>query len=253
MAGGMDWFRWHHGTVTDQKFPLIAKRAGASVAEVIAVWACLLEAASMSEERGLLSSEPDFEAMECALGLEDRKARRIFAAMQARDLIDEHLQVVQWDKRQPKREDDTAAERKRRQREREHELAVAPVTDGVSRNVTQSHADVTHGHDRREESREEERNTPLPPKGGDARFADFWTAWPSSVRKQDRKKCLDKWKRNRWDGEADAIVAHVVLMAQSKQWREGFEPAPLTYLNGERWRDGTEAAGRPVALFAGGI
>lgn len=52
MAGGIDWFRWHHGSVTDQKFPLIAKRAGSSVAEVIAVWACLLEAACATVPRG---------------------------------------------------------------------------------------------------------------------------------------------------------------------------------------------------------
>ncbi len=25
MAGGIDWFRWHHGSVTDPKFQLIAK------------------------------------------------------------------------------------------------------------------------------------------------------------------------------------------------------------------------------------
>ena len=48
----MHWFRWHHGTVTDPKFGLIAKKAGASVAQVIAIWAYLLEAASAAEERG---------------------------------------------------------------------------------------------------------------------------------------------------------------------------------------------------------
>jgi len=150
MAGGIDWFRWHHGTVTDQKFPLVARRAGASVAEVIAVWACLLESASMNEtERGLLSAEPDFEAMDCALGLTDGKACAIFQAMQQRSLVDEHLHVVAWPKRQPKREDDTAAERKRRQRERDHAISLAnAVTQAESRNVTPS-------HDRGEESREE--------------------------------------------------------------------------------------------------
>jgi hypothetical protein len=100
-------------------------------------------------ERGLLSAEPDFEAMDCALGLTDGKACAIFKAMQQRSLVDEHLHVVAWPKRQPKREDDTAAERKRRQRERDHALSLAnAVTQAESRNVTPS-------HDRGEESREE--------------------------------------------------------------------------------------------------
>ncbi len=43
MAGGIDWFRWHHGSVTDPKFQLIAKKAGGRVGDVIAVWAALLE------------------------------------------------------------------------------------------------------------------------------------------------------------------------------------------------------------------
>lgn len=41
MAGGIDWFRWHHGSVTDPKFKLIAKKkAGARVGDVIAVFSC---------------------------------------------------------------------------------------------------------------------------------------------------------------------------------------------------------------------
>lgn len=178
MAGGIDWFRWHHGTVTDQKFPLVARRAGASVAEVIAVWACLLERASMNDQdRGWLGEGPDFEAMDCALGLDDGKAMAIFKALQQRDLVDEHLHITAWPKRQPKREDDTAAERKRRQRERDHEAAIAGVTGDASRSVTQGHApnatvsrSVTSGHDRGEESREyisEEAKASSSSPGGD--------------------------------------------------------------------------------------
>ena len=46
---GMDWFRWHHGSVTDPKFQLVARRAGASLPDVLAVWAYVLEAASQAE------------------------------------------------------------------------------------------------------------------------------------------------------------------------------------------------------------
>lgn len=153
MAGGIDWFRWHHGSVSDQKFILIAKKAGASVAEVIAVWACLLEAASASDDRGKFGAV-DYEAMDCALGMRDGTAQAVHEAMAARGVVTPGGDISAWEKRQPKREDDTAAERKRRQREREHELRMVEcVTASESRNVT-------HGHDRGEERREEQIQAP---------------------------------------------------------------------------------------------
>lgn len=156
MAGGIDWFRWHHGTVNDQKFPLVAKRAGASVAEVVAVWACLLEAASMSADRGELVAEPDFDALDCALGMSEGRTQAIFNSLCDRGLIDESLQITAWPRRQPKREreDDTAAERKRTQRERE------AAASGVSDGVTPSHATSHQKTPRGEESREEEVSKP---------------------------------------------------------------------------------------------
>ena len=41
-------------------------------------------------------------------------------------------------------------------------------------------------------------------------------------------------------------------MKLTRQWQDGFEPAPLTYLNGERWRDGVHAeSGAGADIFAG--
>lgn len=91
--------------------------------------------------------------------------------------------------------------------------------------------------------------TPQPPEksGGDdpPGFADFWTVWPASPRKQDRKKCAAKWRRGGYVQHLAVILAHVETSKQSKQWRDGYEPAPLTYLNGERWADG-EAVESPA-------
>ena len=154
MASGIDWFRWHHGSITDPKFQLVAKKSGASVAEVVAVWAFVLEESSMAEERGN-HGVLDFDSIDCALGLNDGKSRSIYANMEVRGLVGDG-RVLSWDKRQPKREDETAAERKRRQREREHELAlINAVTNCESQNVTPCHADVTPCHDRGEERRVE--------------------------------------------------------------------------------------------------
>jgi hypothetical protein len=102
----------------------------------------------------------------------------------------------------------------------------------------------------REEKRREEKEHPPTPKG-EGRFPDFWSSWPNSDRKADRKKCLEKWRRNAWDSEADSIIAHVAAMKASRKWLDGFEPAPLTYLNGERWRDGV--ATERVNEYAGVI
>ena len=161
MASGIDWFRWHHGSVTDPKFQLVAKKANASFGDVIAVWAFILESASASDDRGTIG-DIDFESIDCLLNSEEGTTERIIECMRSRGLINSS-RICSWEKRQPKREDDTAAERKRRQRERDQELKMAGyVTDEVSRNepechadVTTSHADVTHCHDREEKRREE--------------------------------------------------------------------------------------------------
>lgn len=144
-----------------------------------------------------------------------------------------------------------AMETSRKGRSRKTSAESPPEVSEESGQASASHADKLRN---REEKRREEKN-PLTPKGGEGRFPDFWTAWPTSVRKQDRKKCLAKWLRCRWDAEADAIVAHVEAMKGTKQWLDGYEPAPLTYLNGERWRDGVPVAGGVAApadsLFEG--
>jgi hypothetical protein len=117
----MHWFRWHHGTVTDPKLGLIAKKAGVSMAQVIAIWVHLLEAASTSEDRGN-PGVPDFESMDFYLEVEEGVAQRVYGLMQDKALISKETgRLVAWERRQPKREreDEGGTERKRRQRERE--------------------------------------------------------------------------------------------------------------------------------------
>lgn len=149
MAGGIDWFRWHHGSVTDPKFQLIARKSGASLPDVLAVWAYLLESASASNDRGSFG-EIDAEALDCLFGFPDTETRTadIIAAMRDRNLLQDD-RVEAWDRRQPKREresDDTAAERKRLQRAREARDV----------HVTPCHAMSHQETPREEESRGEE-------------------------------------------------------------------------------------------------
>lgn len=85
----------------------------------------------------------------------------------------------------------------------------------------------------------------------DADFDRFWQAWPQSQRKVAKAKCLEIWKRKKLSSSAEKIIGHVLVMKTTKQWLEGFEPAPLTYLNQNRWEDDVPVGGvgvlaRPV-------
>ena len=69
-------------------------------------------------------------------------------------------------------------------------------------------------------------------------FGNFWEAWPSTARKVDRKKCAAKWRTAKLAQHLPTILEHVAALKLTRQWIEGYEPAPLKWLNGERWRDG---------------
>jgi hypothetical protein len=162
MAGGIDWFRWHHGSVTDPKFQLVARKAGASLPDVLAVWAYVLEQASASADRGLIG-DIDAEALDCLFGFPNTENRTadILTAMGARKLI-ESGRIAAWDKRQPKREreDFGAADRKRNQRERDaaaqnqSEPLEAKQGDVTPRHAT-SRQETPRGEERREEKKED--------------------------------------------------------------------------------------------------
>lgn len=152
MAGGIDWFRWHHGSVTDPKFQLVARKAGASLPDVLAVWAYLLERASSAEFRGCFG-EIDCEAVDCLFGFDDGVTDAVLGQMVARQLIADEY-IVAWEKRQPKREreDDKSTERVRafRQKQRQEEAGNAMERQETPRG---------------EESREEKKKDSFVPSG----------------------------------------------------------------------------------------
>src|SRR5690606_20018203 len=80
-----------------------------------------------------------------------------------------------------------------------------------------------------------DESAPAKPK---SRFDEFWKAWPSTPRKVAKSKCLEKWKARKLDKHADAIITHITTLKATQTWRDGFEPAPLTYINQSRWEDG---------------
>ena len=84
MAGNIQWFRWHHGSVTDPKFKLIAHKAKQSLATVIAVWAFVLEQASAN---GASISTFDPAGCDALLGLDKGQSDRILSELSSRGFI----------------------------------------------------------------------------------------------------------------------------------------------------------------------
>jgi hypothetical protein len=70
-----------------------------------------------------------------------------------------------------------------------------------------------------------------------ARFQEFWDTWPKSQRKVGKGACEKKWKSQKLDTIADQIIQHVTELKKTKQWTDGFEPSPITYINQGRWAD----------------
>jgi hypothetical protein len=87
------------------------------VAVVLSLWVVILERANENEPRGCCDGL-DFESIDICLGLDDGVSESIYLAMIDKGMIIDET-VSAWEKRQPKHEDTTAAERKRNQRERE--------------------------------------------------------------------------------------------------------------------------------------
>ena len=73
-----------------------------------------------------------------------------------------------------------------------------------------------------------------------------WETWPSSPRKVAKQKCLAVWKQKKLSQKTDQIIAHVKIMRSTKQWTDGYDPAPLTYLNQGRYDDGVVEDQKPA-------
>ena len=130
----MDWFRWHHGTVNDPKWRVIAKKSGVPVCAVITVFAAFLERASQAVDRGSIEGW-SAEDMAEAFDLEEDAMQRLWDAMQHRVL--DGNKITGWDRRQVKREreDSTSTERSRKFREAQ-KMAISENETPCNTNAT---------------------------------------------------------------------------------------------------------------------
>lgn len=132
----MSWVRLWIDMPTDPKFRVIAKKAGRPLAEVISVFVTMMTNAGANanerneqrNERGELANWSD-EDVAAALDMEAEHVEAIRSAMQGKTL--EGNKLKGWEKRQPKREDNSAERSKSwRERKRTHPNAEKrPDTD----------------------------------------------------------------------------------------------------------------------------
>ena len=110
-----DWFRSWHGAPTDPKWLGIARRAGVAPGIAVAVAWALMDRASQASERGSIEGY-DADGLACFYGCEPDQVDAIVQAMRDKGML-EHDRFAAWERRQPKREDDSS-ERVRGHRER---------------------------------------------------------------------------------------------------------------------------------------
>lgn len=161
------WFRAFHGISSDPKYRRIAKRAGARVGDVVAVWLHVLDQASQDDDEG--RADIDVETAADFLDVDEETVAAILQAMtQGAALIECHgvtplrtvtdryeplrVTVVNWPSRQGG-SDRTSAERQRRHRERKKSTKSMDGPETSRRNA------VTERYVTPEQSRAEQRDT----------------------------------------------------------------------------------------------
>lgn len=135
-----EWVRLWHDMPTDPKWRSIARKSGQPLPAVIAVFVMLMTNASAhADDRGVLHG---FEAddVAAALDMEPEHVEAIIGAMQGKVLDGDRL--TGWEKRQPKREDGTAAARKQAWKERQVERRNAPERTGTHGNAPETDAET---------------------------------------------------------------------------------------------------------------
>ncbi|XJJ66377.1 hypothetical protein WBP07_13000 [Novosphingobium sp. BL-8A] len=154
-----DWVRLWHDMPTDPKWRVIARKSGQPLPCVIAVFNLMMvNASGNAEQRGTLSGWDDEDAG-AALDMDAADVEAIRTAMQGKVLDDDRL--TGWSKRQPKREDGTAAQRKQAWKEREAAKNGAEQRSGTHRNASGTASERSGTHRNAPET-ETETETDIP-------------------------------------------------------------------------------------------
>ena len=133
-----DWVRLWHDMPTDPKWRTIARKSGQRVGDVIAVFNFVIcNASGNATERGKLKNF-DCDDVASALDLQEADVAAIMDAMRGK-VIDDDDKLTGWEKRQPKREDSTAFQRKQEWKERQRN---ATERGGTQRNAPETETET---------------------------------------------------------------------------------------------------------------
>jgi hypothetical protein len=225
------WFRIWHGMIKDPKFRTIARVAKQPISLVISTFLYVLEEASQNDHRGV--THCDAEDIGSLFDVDRSCIEAILDAFQGRLLNNDF--VINWEKRQPKRED-SSKERTRNYREKLktdlHKIDSVTHCDAARRNVTLD-KDTDKDTDKELISRSIQR---IDPEWED-HFVEFWTHYPRKIAKAKcKKKFLNLCKNEK-------VNPHNILTGLEKylpvfaEKEIKFVPHPFTWLNQKRWED----------------
>lgn len=215
------WFRLWSDMVNDPKWRTIARVSKQEVSRVIAVYLHMMTCASNATERGRLQGWCD-EDIATALDIETDDVEAIRCAMEDRVLDGDYL--TGWQKRQPVREDDSAA-RSKAWREAQKQDAEQPKTQPNATERIQPLDKIR-----------EDKTIKTKPKRDASAFARFWEAYPKKLGKGKAERAFEKIDVALLDSILQSIAAH----CKSDQWiKDGgqYIPYPATWLNEKRWED----------------
>lgn len=224
-----DWVRLWHDMPTDPKWRTIARKSGQRVGDVIAVFNFLMvNASGNAVKRGTLSGF-DIEDVATALDLSDADVEAIIAAMQGKVLDGDEL--TGWERRQPKREDNSAervkAYRDRKKSEPNASERTETQVNVVKRIVTQRNAPET----------ETETDITVA-KATDAGASPDKAFWANAIAYlgEGKRSMVGKWIKDHGQPE----TAKAIAAAQVER-----TPDPVAYINGVL-RKGRAAKPAPV-------
>ena len=233
----MDWFRSWHGAPTDNKWLLIAKRAGVTPMMVSAVFWALLDYASQQEERGSIAGF-DVETYSLWAGVEESDILNVLDAMRAKGIITDGDTLAAWDKRQPKREDGSA-ERVRRHRDKQQKIVSLDHVTQCNAHETQCNAP-----DKIRLDPDTETDTELSPNGvAHAAQISILPAQmtPTSPQKPKRPRTENQQQQDAWvEAFAYALEFDAKIPGNYARWAKigkGYAAAGYTPDDIRTWKD----------------
>ncbi|MGL4640506.1 MAG: hypothetical protein ACRCVX_12360 [Shewanella sp.] len=199
-----DWVRLWHDMPTDPKWRTIARKSGQRVGDVIAVFNFLLvNASGNASERGTLANF-EIEDVASALDLDDGDVQSILDAMHGK--VIDGGRLTGWERRQPKREDSSAFQRKEAWKERKK---IEAERNGTQRNATERQETET-------ETDTVTNVTGVPPNLAEMLFGECLSFIIASGQpEKSARSLIGKWRKQFGDAEAVRRIAYCQANAVS--------------------------------------